>query len=275
MSQNTKKRARILSFLLSFLGVLPGVADSVTRDTAFQVASSQLPSFYPGTWRLSDEYAMENLSGETLAYTFIFAKTDAQTAKTAEFRTLAPTSFVARARLRLKEGGQSVTGNSPELYGETLFASIIISAKDTEPPVLRCFQGLPVHVVKEEDALALVAKERGAGAWRVSRRLMLGLFDEAFCLENADDASAAQVVDMRSGSVVTKADAQGRSRMKKHGIADDAERVRLCKAAWQTAVAQSKKSAADVQPDPANARQKVSNGKAPSLPLRRTSVVDH
>ena len=122
-----------------------------------------------------------------------------------------------------------MTGNTSELYGENRFASIVVSADDTEPPVLRCFLGLPPHVVKESDALALAAKTGGA-AWRVRHCLMLGLFDEAFSLETTT-GSTALVVEMRTRSSTSLADAKARALAKR--VADpDPERVRKCQEAW-------------------------------------------
>ena len=210
---------------------LGAAAASVPRETAFHVAANQLPGYFAGPWQLADEYALENLSGDTVAYTFIFSMPSRQEFQSPESGALAPTSFVARARERLRGSGRPATGNTAELYGEDRFASILVSADDTEPPVLRCYRGLPPHLVKEADALDLVTKKRGAGAWRVRRRLMLGLFDEAFCLGNAADTNAAEIVDMRTGAVLSKAEAETRGRAKKVA-GQDRERVRMCREAW-------------------------------------------
>ena len=266
MNRGKTELARGFGLLFPLLAACAAVAEPVARDTAFLVASGQLPAYYPGPWQLSDEYRLENLSGETVAYTFIFRKKDANPVD-----AVAPTSFVQRARSRLKGEGVTATENTPELYGEALFASIVISAEDTEPPLLRCFQGLPSHVVKEAAALALVAKKRGPAAWRVKHRLMLGMFDEAFCLENAEDAAAAQVVDMRTGTLLTKAEVELRVRARQ-AAPGDAERVRMCRAAWQEAVAQGAKCAAPGQPAPAGVKLKVPPADPPSIPLRRTAV---
>lgn len=267
MSRRKTELARGFGLLFLLPAACAALAEPVARDTAFLVASCQLPAFYPGPWQLSDEYRLENLAGGTVAYTFIFRKKDAKPGE-----AVAPTSFVQRARSRLKGEGVPATENAPELYGEALFASIVISADDTEPPLLRCFQGLPPHVVKEEAALALVAKKRGPAAWRVKHRLMLGMFDEAFCLENAEDAAAAQVVDMRTGTLLTKAEAELRVRARRQTSPGDAERVRMCRAAWQEAVAQSAKCAAPGQPAPAGMKLKGPHADPPSLPLRRNAV---
>ena len=196
------------------------------------MAAHQLPGYFAGPWQLAGEYALENLSGDTVAYTFIFSKPARQVTPSPEGGSLAPASFVARARERLRGSGRPATGNTAELYGEDRFASILVSADDTEPPVLRCYRGLPPHLVKEADALDLVTKKRGAGAWRVSRRLMLGMFDEAFCLENAADTNAAEIVDMRTGAVLSKAEAETRGRTKKVA-GQDRERVRMSREAWR------------------------------------------
>ena len=228
-----KKNPVIFGVWVSLLvaTALCAAAAPVPRETAFHVAANQLPSYFAEPWQLADEYALENLSGDTVAYTFIFSKPSQQEFSSSEGEALAPTSFVARARERLRGSGRPVTGNTTELYGEDRFASILVSADDTEPPVLRCYRGLPPHLVKEAETLVLVTKKRGSGAWRVRRRLMLGLFDEAFCLENAADTNAAEIVDMRTGAVLSKAEAETRGRAKQVA-GQDRERVRMCREAW-------------------------------------------
>ena len=229
-----KKHPVIFGAWVSLLAALAlcAAAAPVPRETAFHVAAHQLPGYFAGPWQLAGEYALENLSGDTVAYAFIFSKPSRQEFQSPEGGALAPTSFVARARARLRESGRPATGNMAELYGEDRFASIFVSAVDTEPPVLRCYRGLPPHLVKEADALDLVTKKRGAGAWRVRRRLMLGMFDEAYCLENAADTNAAVVVEMRSRSVATKTEAQARRPRRQTGT-DETERIQMCRAAWR------------------------------------------
>ena len=54
-----------------------------------------------------------------------------------------PAGFVAKGRAKLAGDGKSASSDEPDLYGQGRFASIVISAADTEPVVLRCFKGLP------------------------------------------------------------------------------------------------------------------------------------
>ena len=264
-------RAKGAALLAAGLAVGLLEAAPVARDTAYQVAVSQLPGFYPGSWQLSGEYALESLSGETQAFIFMFSRASKLGVAGADTPALAPTSFVARTRSRLKAEGRTVNGHAPELYGESAYASIVISADDAEPPVLRCFQGLPAQVVKEEDALALVAKKGGAGSWRVSRRLMLGMFDEAFCLEDVSGAHGEQVADMRSGAVLPTSEALSRA-PRKQAAADDAERVSRCQAAWREAVAQSRKGAAAEPAGPVRAGRPGAAEAAPAVPARRPAA---
>lgn len=242
MSQN-QSVIMLAGLVLAGAFAFRAAADPVARDSACRVATSQLPSFFSGTWRLADEFTLEDLAGTTVAYTFIFARTVKQGVG-AEATAVAPTSFVARARGSLKAAGKPVNGNTPALYGEDHYASIVISADDTEPPVLRCFLGLPAQVVKEQDALELVEKRQGAGSWRIGRRLMLGMFDEVFVLQNGADTDAAQVVDTRSGAVVPMADAQARAKARKAAQKTDDDRARLCRDAWREAVSKSGTGAA-------------------------------
>ncbi|MDD5705782.1 MAG: hypothetical protein PHR35_07635, partial [Kiritimatiellae bacterium] len=165
MKAGSSSRRIGATMTLALLTAATLVAAPVQRDTAFRAASAELPTFFPGTWQSAGEVAMYNLSGETVAYTFIFARQNTNAGEPAQERE--PAAFVAKARERLAANGKTVTGDAAELYGESLFASIVISAVDTEPPVLRCFLGLPPHLVKERDALALASKGGGAGIWRV------------------------------------------------------------------------------------------------------------
>lgn len=263
-------RLRTIWLLACCVAAFRLAADPVSLETARRVAVARLPAFYAGSWRLADEYALENLSGETVAYTFVFSKSAQTSVAASGLRTLAPTSFVAKARANLKRAGKNVTGNSPELYGADTYASIVISADDTEPPVLRCFTGLPSEVVKETDALELISKQSGSGAWRVRRRLMLGMFDEAFLIENTAETSVVQVVDMRTGSVVTKAAALSRASVKKAAAVKDADRVRLCQAAWREAEAKSRSAASASGKQAANSVRKKGSTVPPSpMPLRQ------
>jgi hypothetical protein len=204
------------------------LAAPVKRDDACRAANAELPGFFPGPWHPVGEITLYNLSGDTAAYTFMFARPRPKSLGVAQEEN--PRAFVAKARQRLAGEGKVVAGDATELYGEDRFASIVISADDTEPPVLRCFVGLPPHVVKEADALALAAKKEGSGAGIVRHYLMLGLFDEAF-LVGPPDGTAALVVDMRTRSVATREEAQTLARAKR-ASEPDPDRVRKCQEAW-------------------------------------------
>jgi hypothetical protein len=222
---NIRAAVGALLFLLTASSI---VAAPVTRDEAFRAAGSQLPGFFPGAWRPAGEMALQNLSGDTAAYVFMFSNLPEPAKGSAPEET--PAAFVARQRVRLAKTGQPVSPSDSELYGEDRFATVFTAADDTEPVVLRCFKGLPSQVVKEVDALALGAKS-GAGAWRVRRCLMLGLFDEAFVLEPTSGTGGALVVDMRSRAVVTEEDAKARAKAKK-ALVPDSERIRMFQEAW-------------------------------------------
>ena len=243
-------------------------AAPVQRDVACQVASSQLPVFFEGSWQLADEFELFDLTGTVAAYTFVFSRPRPQAEEGAG--TVSPAAFVAKARDRLTAAGKAVSGNEAELFGESRYASIVISADDTEPPVLRCYLGLPPHVVKEKDALAVVSKFKGGGVWQMRRRLMLGLFDEAFLCGNDKALSADVVVEMRSGAVVSKAEADTVAHGKK-AAAPDPERCRLCQEAWRS-LASASKSAAAKQPVSGNRAGKpkktFANGADEAEPLQ-------
>lgn len=243
---NTVTRA--LEFGVACFAALALRGAPVERDTAFQVAASQLPVYFEGAWALADEFELFNLDGNVVAFTFVFSRQQKQAGD--GDGSASPADYVAKTRERLTADGQAVSGNEAELYGESNYASIVISADDTEPPVLRCYLGLPPHVVKEKNALAMVSKSKGGGVWQMRRRLMLGLFDEAFLCGKAGALSADVVVEMRSGAIVSKTEADTIARGKK-AVAPDPERRRLSQEAWRS-LASASKAAAAKQPVPGN-----------------------
>lgn len=225
------------------------VAAPVQRDDAYLAANTELPRFFAGPWQLAGELTLHNLSGDTVAYTFMFARPKAQAAGILQ----TPAAFLTQTRERLSVSGKTVTGDATELYGEDVFASIVISADNTEPPILRCFKGLPPHVVKEADALAMAAKSSGTDAWRVRHCLMLGLFDESFSLETATDTASALVVDMRTRTIMPHADALARAKAKQARV-PDAQLVLKCQEAWNTYRVAGKSADKQLQPKPAPGR---------------------
>jgi hypothetical protein len=212
-----------LGALLLLLVAAPLVAAPVTRNEAFRAAASELPGFFAGDWRPAGELILYRPAGDAGAYVFMFASTPKAADET-------PAAFVARQRASLAAKGKTFSSTDSELYGEDRFATIFISADDTEPVVLRCFKGLPPQVVKEADALALGAKT-GGSAMRVRRCLALGAFDEAFVMDPATGTGGALVADMRTGLVATEAEVQARAQAKQ-AAAPDPDRVRLCQSAW-------------------------------------------
>jgi hypothetical protein len=209
-------------------------AAPVRREDAFRAANHELPGFFSGLWELRDELMLYDLSGGVVAFMFTFQNSQPQPNGIAG--AMVPSEFVAKKRKALGDRGVTVSGVEPELYGQDTFATIVISAVDTEPVVLRCFQGLSPHVVKVADAAALASKPGGAAKlastapWQVRHCLMLGLFDEAFYLATSDGTREA-IVDMRTRSVTTPDKARARASVKRQ-IIPDSERVRMCQKAW-------------------------------------------
>ena len=229
MNRTAVPNITIPAALIALLMAGPLSAAPVTRNEAYGAATNELPGFFAGPWHPAGELTLHNLSGDTVAYLFMFAGPRKQSNGEAQEET--PAAFVTHERARLAGAGKSVSGDAPELYGEDRFASIVISANDSEPVVLRCFRGLPPQVVKEADALALAAKTRGAGAWRVRHCLMLGLFDEAYAIETPTGTPPALIVELRTRSVQTEEDAQVRAQSKR-AAAPDPERIQQCQAGW-------------------------------------------
>lgn len=217
-------------FMLSFLLVFNLCAEPVGREAAAAAAAARLPQFYPGEWVPAGDYTLYDLAGGIAAYTFMFERS--AKAAHAQGRRETPAEFVAARRAAIGESVIKARGNSPELYGAERFAAIVISADDTEPPVLRCGLGLPPQLVKERDAEALAKSAYAQGRWRVRRRLMLGMFDEAFECEDEEGREAPLVVEMRTGKTLPLAEAAERGRAKRKQAAAEPERERLCREAW-------------------------------------------
>ncbi|MGD9611916.1 MAG: hypothetical protein AB7V22_03355 [Kiritimatiellia bacterium] len=206
---------------------LAASAAPVARDDAFRAAETELPRFYPGDWAAADEVPLVDLSDTPRAYAFIFARAGKRSAAAET-----PAAFVAQARASIAAAGASATGYETELRGEDRYATIVVAADDAEPPVLRCHLGLPGHVVREANALALAGRARRGVAWRVRRPLMLGFFDEAFVLEPVSGTGEALVVDLRTQAAVPEREAKARAQLRQ-AVAPDPERERLCQEAWQ------------------------------------------
>ena len=206
---------------------LAAPAAPVARDEAFRAAETELPQFYPGDWTAADEVPLYDLSGDVAAYAFIFERAGKRAAAAET-----PAAFVARSRANVAAAGAEATGYETELRGEDRYATIVIAADDAEPPTLRCHLGLPGHVVRAANALALAGKANSGIGWRVSRSLMLGFFDEAFLLEPAAGTGEALVVDLRTQAAVPESDARARAQLRK-AAAPDPERERACAEAWE------------------------------------------
>lgn len=228
MAHTSKNKVFIIVTIIAFLISTTVTADPIQRNDALIAARTELPVFFAGSWQLTDEFTLHNLSGDTVAYTFMFVRPQPKSTEVAQEKN--PTKFVKEKRTKLALEKTALSGNESSLYGEELFASIVISADDTEPVVLRCFRGLPPHLVKTSDAIDLATERNQGGAWKIREYLMMGLFDEAFSVEASDDTPAL-VVDMRTRSIVTHAAAKKHALAKKQ-TAPDAEKIRMCKKAW-------------------------------------------
>ncbi len=202
-------------------------AEQVSRDEAYAAAVFELPSFFAGEWTPAGDIPLHTMSGDVVAFMFMFRRTQkAQESGAVD----EPFGFVEKARADIAGKGKEVSGYETELRGEDRFATIVISADDGEPPVIRCFRGLPPHVVRQKEALALAAG-KGGGVWRVRRCLMLGFFDEAFAVEPAGGSGEALVVELRMRVVESEKEARARGQVKKMAVRD-MELVRMCQKAW-------------------------------------------
>lgn len=227
MSMN---RARYLAMASLWMAAAISMAEPVLRQEAYRAARSELPGFFPGPWKSTGEIVLKDLEGSAAAYLFMFKSTGTDVVPISDDST--PAEYVARTRARLKLTGNAVSGSTRALYGEDRFASIVISADDEEPIVLRCFKGLSPHLVKEADAVSLAARKGGGGTWRVREYLMLGLFDEAFSIETDADGSTL-VVDTRTGTVLTHSEAKTRAIEKQREKRSNSELRGRCRQAWR------------------------------------------
>ncbi len=228
MAHTSKNKALVIVTIITLLISTTAMADPIQRNDALVAARTELPTFFAGPWQLTGEFRLHNLFGDTVAYTFMFVRAQPKSTGVAQEKN--PAKFVKEKRAKLALEKAVVSGNESPLYGEEFFASIVISADDTEPVVLRCFRGLSPHLVKTSDAIALANERNRNGEWNVREYLMMGLFDEAFSVETSD-GTPALVVDMRTRSIVTHAAAKEHALAKKQS-APDAEKIRMCKEAW-------------------------------------------
>jgi hypothetical protein len=221
------RRCAGLAGLAAGFAAVTLLAAPVTPRMAARAGAAEVQRFFPGGWQPAGEMILQDLAGDTAAYVLIYG--DSGKAAGDAGAGSAPAAFLQAQRARLADQGKPATGNAAELYGEDRFATIFISASDTEPVVLRCFKGLPPQMVKEPEALALGAKAGGGKDLRVRHCLLLGLFDEAFLVEPTA-GGAAWVVDLRTGAAVSEQAAKARAQ-RKQAVADP-ERAGRCQAAW-------------------------------------------
>lgn len=226
-------------------GFTPADAAEVRKEEARYAANAYLPEFYPGEWHLVQELPMYDLNGVVKAYIFIFPPA----ARQAESES-SPTNFLACRQAERLAAGQTVSGYEPELLGEDRFAGIMISADDQEPPVLRCFKGLPPQLTRQVTVNQLAGQQAGSGRWQVRHALMLGFFDEAFVVD-PEGKGESLVVDARSRVAVSESAAKARA-AKVALVAADPEIVRLSQASWAGLKAQAVAASAGSTPQPAD-----------------------
>ncbi len=226
---------KIISIFL--LGVMQSVMFSrfscgaqVDRDVALLAAQTTLPSFFPGSWTPVDELDLHLPSGGLAVYVFVFEKENTRDGLRLAAGSPSPSDFVIQARQAMEAEGQTVSGREEPLYGLDRYATIYISADDSEPPVLRCFEGLPTLLVRSENALQRAGRQTGSNGWRIHRLLMTGLFDETYELEHQDLPGDSLVVELRSATVRSMTETE----RKRHAVkpAEDSERQRLSRKAW-------------------------------------------
>lgn len=214
-----------------FLAAGQAAAEPVARNTAYHAARTELPGFFPGQWEPADEIILHDINENIVAYAFVFIR-NGKTAAANNTSYKKPADFVEAQRAELTQAGKQINGNNPELYGEDRYATVFISADDTEPPVLRCFLGLPPQLVKAEKARTM-SKEHAGGEWRIRTFLMQGLFDESFVLESTANPENLLLADTRVNQIMTTAEATTRAAGMKESNVEDSAKASLCKKAWQ------------------------------------------
>ncbi len=194
----------------------------VDRAAALRAAADRLPTFFSGSWLRVDDFSMVDPEGTTRAYTVVFHQGDTRNAAS-------PANFLARVRQQKRAAGRQINENSSDLYGSDRYASIVVSADDTEPVVIRCYRGLPATLVKLEAAQKL-ARATGKSDLRLAQHLMLGMFDETVLLESPD-GSERVVVDMRTRTTTSLQEAQTRAK-RKTGVTRSKKFIEQCRMAW-------------------------------------------
>ncbi len=230
MPHRTTSWRRMLVLRLLLSATMAACGAPVAQDIAFYAAQTALPVFFPGYWLPAGELELQAIDGTRIVYVFIFERGDGGYAPSAH-APATPAAYVAATRHTLAAAGRVVSGHEDELYGVHRFATIYISADDTQPPVLRCFEGLPPPLVRAESALSLAALKTPRDGWRVRRHLMTGLFDETYELEHPDMPGEPLLVELRSRTVWPVTEAVRKAASVTPSAGGDLER--LSQAAWE------------------------------------------
>lgn len=211
---------------------LPSVntmANPVSRETALRAATTELPRFFPGNWKLHEEFVLYDIDLQPAAYAFVFSREDQ--IKEAVFEL--PEGFVPKKHPSRNPDRQN-TEIVPKENDHRQYSTIFISALDSEPPVIRCFSGLPPQRHNEERALTMADAEMPQNdASPVVRHLMLGFFDEAVAIINKEAPDSALVADLRGNQVLPLEEVRARVEEVKAQREPDPELVRLSRLAWQ------------------------------------------
>ncbi len=229
-TSNTTRLCKLLT--VAIVVVWPSVntlANPVSRATALRAATTELPRFFAGEWKLHDEFVLYDVDLQPAAYAFVFSREDLIKEAVLEL----PDGLVPKKR-PVRDITRPDTAAGQEDPDKQQFSTIFISARDSEPPVIRCFRGIPPRQDTEERALALAGETMPQNdVSPVIRHLMLGFFDEAVAIISEDDPDDALVADLRGNRTFPLAEVRERAAAISNAMEPDPERISLSRQAWR------------------------------------------
>ena len=221
---------RILYAVAAFciLSAAAALSAPVGRPTALRAADAELPGFFPGQWELEDELVLYDLDLTAAAYTFTFRRSDLIKEQPLELAA----EIAGKKKLPpAAPGRQEPAATQPPEHQQ--YATIVISARDSEPPVIRCFRGQPPQRANEQRALALAREAAPQYAPSTIHHLLLGFFDEAVAIISEDDPDDALVADLRGNRTFPLAEVRERAAAISNAMEPDPERISLSRQAWR------------------------------------------
>jgi len=149
---------------------------TINLELAEFVAKDYLPKYYPGDYEVLDHIDMYDLEGKLAAYAFIFKKSGFKLDSLEEMKLLV-------------EETESV----PEKYFTEETATVVVSAINTESPLMRCYRGLPQIFVAESDIENFIKEEYSE--YNKERIIFLNPLDIAYEVSKPNDMDKKPLSD--------------------------------------------------------------------------------